>query len=358
VAGGAELGSRVKVRLALVLAGGVLVLVAAPRALADPILVAPDDGHSFTARSGQITFQASTAAVPVPNRMDFYVSRDSQVGPGGVFLTPIDIFPAGSGGVTPPVYEAGPGSDPNWPNKPGTYYWQAAYHDCSQAPPKCASPIRSLTVSPLPAPTQVSPPDGATIPFARHRTFSIQDARSYSRSGTRLYIEFSKSTKLNPDGTFAHTYVLARPNPAGAGVYRFEFGQPYTRSPGTYYWIAERADCQAEADCVVTNDEIRSFTVAPKPPPPAIKPPNTFFTHRPGRRTHKRRVRFAFASNVAGASFECFYTEGWSRCRSPQIFRHLKPGRYRFKVRAVAHHQRDRSPASWLFKVRRRSHHT
>ena len=101
----------------------------------------------------------------------------------------------------------------------------------------------------------------------------------------------------------------------------------------------------------MTNGEIRSFNVAP---PDASQPPNTVFTHHPARRTHKRRVRFGFSSTTPGASFQCFYTGGWSTCRSPQRFRRLKPGRYRFKVRAVANGKRDPTPAAWLFRVVRR----
>src|SRR6266571_496715 len=68
-----------KARLAIVAAVGSLALAAAPQALADPIPVAPVDGaSSFTARVDQITFQASTNAIPQPSRMDFYVSKDDQ----------------------------------------------------------------------------------------------------------------------------------------------------------------------------------------------------------------------------------------------------------------------------------------
>jgi hypothetical protein len=113
----------------------------------------------------------------------------------------------------------------------------------------------------------------------------------------------------------------------------------------------ERFDCFAEPDCDVTDGEIRSFTVAP---PAAGRRPNTRLTRHPPRRTRKRRVKFAFSSSIRGANFQCFYTGGWRDCRSPEKFRNLKPGRYRFRVRAVANGKRDRTPASWLFKVVRR----
>jgi hypothetical protein len=341
----------VKARLAIVAAVGGLALAGAPGALADPNPLAPVEGALFTARVDQITFQASTALSPSPSRIDFYISRGPETDSHGMLSDPIDSFYARPDGGTPPVYEAEPGSDASWPNKPRPYYWQARYHNCGRADPNCFSPIRSLTINPLPPPTQISPADGATIPYGGQTTFSVRGAPSYTREGTRLYIEFSKGTELAPDGTFADRYLLARPTSAGGSAYEYQFTRPFTRTPGTYYWMVERFDCGAEADCYVTDNQIRSFTVAPWA---ARRAPNTIFTRHPARRTHKRKVRFAFSSNVPGASFQCFYTGGWSPCRSPQKFRHLKPGRYRFKARAVANGKKDPTPASWLFKVVRR----
>ena len=120
-----------------------------------------------------------------------------------------------------------------------------------------------------------------------------------------------------------------------------------TNDPGTYYWIVERFDGLAEPDGFVTSG-VRSFTVAE---PPAGTVPNTVLTHHPGHRTTRRKVRFRFRSNVPGATFECFYTGGWTRCDSPEVFRRLKRGRYRFKTRAVLSGKRDPTPVQWLFRV-------
>jgi hypothetical protein len=341
-----------KARLAILAVAGSVALAAAPEAFADPIPVAPDDGAGFTARVDQIAFQASTAAAnPVPGRMLFYVSRGNEVDGEGVLSTPIDDYLERPEGGPPPVYEARPGPYTNWPNRPGVYYWQAVYNNCGFADPNCFSPIRSLTVDPLPPPSQTSPGDDATIPYGGRRMFSIQDVPSYTREGTRIYLEFSKSTELSADGTFAHRYHLARPNSVGGGAYEYRLRAPLNNHRGTYYWMVERFDCLAEPDCDVTDGEIRSFTVAP---PVAGRAPNTRLTRHPPRRTRKRKVKFAFTSNMRRAYFQCFYTGGWRGCRSPEKFRGLKPGRYRFKVRAVANGKKDPTPASWLFKIARR----
>jgi hypothetical protein len=353
-------GLRLKARVAIALAVGGLGLAAAPEALADnpPTLVSPDPGASLTARADQIDFQAQATANPItllfPSRVDFYVSRNPQTDSDGVLSTPIETIHAGPVG-DPPLYTAGPGSDANWPNKPGTYYWQAAYHDCSQSL-DCfnESAIRTLTLAPLPPPSPVSPADDATIAFGGQKTVSVQDTPSYTRDGTHLNIEFARSADLASDGTFSDPMLIApRPAAAGGGLYEYDFGTPFTNGPGTYYWIVERFDCAAEPDCYVTSDEVRSFTVA-DPPPGAI--PNTILKRHPSHRTSKRRIQFAFRSNLPGARFQCFYTGGWTGCRSPQTFRHLKPGRYRFKARAVLNGKKDPTPVTWLFRVVRGHH--
>jgi hypothetical protein len=343
----------VPARLAIVLAVGSLALAVTSEAFADPIPVEPTEGSQFTARVGQITFQAQAAPVPSPARMDFYVSRDADVGSGGKLLNPIDTFHAGPVGAPPAVYEATRGSDANWPNKPGTYYWQAAYHNCLRADPNCFGPIQSLTINALPPPTLTLPTDGATIPFGGQMIFAVQDQPSYSHDGARLNIEFSRRADLAPDGTFAHPLFIVprRGSGVGGGVYHYNFTRPFTNDPGTYYWTVERSDCAAEPDCYVSDEEVRSFTVAL---PVVGSPPNTRLTRHPGHRTHRRKVTFRFTSSFPDASFECFYTGGWTPCRSPQRFRHLKPGRYRFKVRAIANGRRDPTPAKFLFKIVRR----
>lgn len=75
-------------------------------------------------------------------------------------------------------------------------------------------------------------------------------------------------------------------------------------------------------------------------------------------------VRFTFSSTTAGAGFECslgrrvkpqgkkarFVGQAFKGCKSPKGYR-LKPGRYRFQVRAVSGGSRDSSPAQFGFKV-------
>lgn len=92
--------------------------------------------------------------------------------------------------------------------------------------------------------------------------------------------------------------------------------------------------------------------------------PQTRITKRPRhtvKTTGKRgNVRFVFSSTVKGSSFECALTKlrkgkkppkpVFRSCKSPKRYS-LKPGKYRFKVRAVASGKVDPSPAFGTFVV-------
>jgi sugar lactone lactonase YvrE len=91
--------------------------------------------------------------------------------------------------------------------------------------------------------------------------------------------------------------------------------------------------------------------------------PQTRITKRPKhtvKTSGKRaKVRFRFASTIKGSSFQCALTKlhkgkkpkpVFKSCKSPKSYS-LKPGRYRFKVRAVASGVVDPSPAFGTFVV-------
>jgi hypothetical protein len=248
----------VRARVAILFALGTLGFVLAASALADsvstdpPTQISPANGSPFTAPADGIVFQASVPLIPTPpSHMDFFISRGTDTDPTTGVLSPhIDDIQAGTSDATtdPVIYAASPGADVNWPDRPGTYYWQASYHDCNQSiAPDCENQ----------SPQSPNPPPSFTI----------------------------------------------NPRPAS------------TVGPG--------------------NE------------------PKTFLDKHPRHRTHNRRVRFAFSSDVAGAHFQCLFAQGWAKCRSPHVFRHLKPGRYKFKARAVVNGVKDPTPASWVFKVLR-----
>lgn len=130
-----------------------------------------------------------------------------------------------------------------------------------------------------------------------------------------------------------------------------------SEQPGKYFWQAVYIDCAQDPapDCL-NESAPRSFSITPLPAA-AVKSAaqiETFLDHHPRHRTRKRKVRFDFSSNVAGATFLCLFAQGWADCESPHIFRHLKRGRFKFQVRAAVNGLEDPTPASWTFRVLRR----
>lgn len=92
----------------------------------------------------------------------------------------------------------------------------------------------------------------------------------------------------------------------------------------------------------------------PSPPAaPALTRPNTKLGKlRLNRR--KRSATFVFSSNVRGSKFLCkLDRKRFARCRSPKTYKHLKPGRHTFQVKATGSAGADATPAIKRFKIKR-----
>jgi uncharacterized delta-60 repeat protein len=83
--------------------------------------------------------------------------------------------------------------------------------------------------------------------------------------------------------------------------------------------------------------------------------PDTTITKRPRRRTTKRKVTFAFASNEAGSSFDCSLDGAlFEQCTSP-VKERLSRGKHTFQVQATDMAENlDPEPAEAKFKIIRR----
>jgi hypothetical protein len=108
--------------------------------------------------------------------------------------------------------------------------------------------------------------------------------------------------------------------------------------------------------------ETKSASPQPQPQPPTAL--NTRITKGPKNviRTPKKRakVKFKFTSSlISGVPFQCslIRLQGkktkavtFRACKSPQVYK-LRPGRYRFQVRAVNGGVPDPTPAVRKFKI-------
>jgi CSLREA domain-containing protein len=64
--------------------------------------------------------------------------------------------------------------------------------------------------------------------------------------------------------------------------------------------------------------------------------PDTKILKGPPKRTHKRTVKFKFASTEAGSTFQCkLDKKPFKPCASPRKYKKLKPGKHVFMVRAI-----------------------
>ncbi len=142
--------------------------------------------------------------------------------------------------------------------------------------------------------------------------------------------------------TTAGKYSTVGPFSAAAGP------RQITAGPGRTLWVT--LDTAEKIGKVTGVDPIAVNTTITKKPKSVVKP-------KKGKK--KARVTFGFQASVAMAAFQCKLA-GKSRkdpkyrtCAPPTRYR-LTPGKYTFKVRAVAAGMTDPSPAKRSFRVKRR----
>lgn len=88
-------------------------------------------------------------------------------------------------------------------------------------------------------------------------------------------------------------------------------------------------------------------------------PPTTKITKARINKKH-RKATFKFTAGGQATGFQCqlkrkhHKTPKFKECRSPKVYKHLKRGRYTFKVRAVGAGGTDQTPAKKSFKIKKR----
>jgi CSLREA domain-containing protein len=86
------------------------------------------------------------------------------------------------------------------------------------------------------------------------------------------------------------------------------------------------------------TSELAVVTTAPDPPapPPDTDAPQTSIMIAPPRRVARTWAKFRFGSDEPGSTFLCkLDRRPFKPCRSPRIYRHLRPGRHAFRVKAI-----------------------
>jgi hypothetical protein len=213
------------------------------------------------------------------------------------------------------------------------------------------------------APPQLgSPLEGASF-TAGEGQINFQAQITSNANPTLMHFFITRNpSQVDANGVFSPWVDHIRGTPTGdPGVFEAsaDSDDAWPNKPDTYWWQAVQNCTGGDADCVNASPP-RMLTITAPPPLPAAAVTSTtqietFLDRHPRHRTRKRKVKFKFSSNVAGASFKCLFAKGWADCQSPHVFRRLKPGRYKFEARAVVNGLEDPSPASWTFRILRRN---
>ncbi len=179
------------------------------------------------------------------------------------------------------------------------------------------------------------------------------------------------STKLDPTGqTTQQFYVRSTDGGASFGAMQqistaasnfsgfnsdgFDYGdyEGADAAAGVFYpaWSDNRAAQGGDTELFMLTPP--GAAAAPAPAVDAT-PPQTRIRRGPRGRTTKRRAKFRFTAGEPGASFRCKLDRKRFRpCRSPRTYRHLRPRRHVFKVRAIDRAgNRDPTPAKRAWRV-------
>lgn len=210
-----------RARLIIPVAVGALALVVVAQAIAlgEPNLVAPGNQASFQSGS-QISFSARPTNGAAPPQLNFYIWEDTPPASSGEPTGFADHFQGGPTIADPTLYAATPNPNKSVLEQPGTYYWQAVYHDCTQNPPECfvRSLPRSLTITPLPAAAVTSTTQIETFldrhPRHRTRKHKVKFKFSSNVEGASFKCLFAKGWA---DCQSPHVFRRLKP-----GRYKFE----------------------------------------------------------------------------------------------------------------------------------------
>jgi hypothetical protein len=110
--------------------------------------------------------------------------------------------------------------------------------------------------------------------------------------------------------------------------------------------------CSGTAACPVTMNADQTVSATFK-----LKPPNTKITKTKINQA-KRKATFKFKAIGEATGFQCKLTrqskklKQWRNCSSPKRYKHLKPRRHTFKVRARGPGGKDPTPAKKKFRIR------
>jgi virginiamycin B lyase len=141
------------------------------------------------------------------------------------------------------------------------------------------------------------------------------------------------------------------------------FPRQLTAGPGNTLWVTMEIPGENTAAIARVSGVTPEATPQPSTPPP-ITSPQTKIDKGPKKvvktRNKKAKVKFRFSSSTPGVTFQCWLMRvskkaqqailKYKACSSPKIYR-LRPGKYKFRVRAVNGGVPDLTPAVRNFRI-------
>jgi YVTN family beta-propeller protein len=226
------------------------------------------------------------------------------------------------------------------------------------------TPISSVTGTPWA--DAVTPDQAPTAAFTATTGFS-GESTSFDASGSaaspgqtvaRYDWDFGDgSGAANGGATPSHTYAVA-------GTYTVSLTVTDDAGCSTrLVFTGQTASCNGGPAARVSHQV--TVTDAPPPPPPPPPPPGT----PPNTKIKKAKIRqkkhtatFRFKAIGSATGFQCALKRParhhsatkprFKKCASPKAYKHLRKGRYAFKVRALSPTGADPSPAKRKFRIR------
>jgi hypothetical protein len=219
---------------------------------------------------------------------------------------------------------------------------------------------------------------------------ALQIVSAAGTSGTsEVFTTVAESAIETPIPNMMNTFKTHIVIPADSAAYslalRVVSGSPdclYRAAPGNYFGSASKAspaplvggsamypydeqladhqlnvtlDSEADEDGDGFGDETEDGCPAKPQRQDDCIDPEVSLDSAPSYPTTKRTAKFTFSSDEPGGTFECHLEDKeFSPCLSPLKYKHLKPGRHTFTVRAVDANNNTSSGDIWTWSIKKR----
>jgi glucose/arabinose dehydrogenase len=254
-------------------------------------------------------------------------------------------------------------------HEPLPYYWSTRLLHCPTGPLNChAHPLQTF---PGVQNAEFTAPEH-DYPSYLEITLRVADARGLTASKT-IKLEpraVNISIASSPPGIELTAGLLQGPSPLALAAIEGShvlLSAPQTAQVGgkTYTWKSWSDGGERIHTVLANTSGTITATYAGPPelpaetsaggseskPPVEQEAPKAKVGSHPPKSTRSRTARFVFSANQTGASFTCKLDKGaYKACRSPQVYKKLKPGSHSFAVVAIAVGVRGK-PAKFSWKV-------